>query len=108
MALPKELLNDIQEAEKVQKNKTHEHEWSQPIPFESVSLPQFPVEIFPTWLREYIESVSKATQTPNDLGSLSALSILSIISTNRFKIKVKHSWSESLNLYVMATMESGG
>lgn len=39
-------------------------EWETPIPFDQFNLPPFPTEVFPGWLRAFVEAEATATQTP--------------------------------------------
>ncbi|MES5921928.1 hypothetical protein QCI44_28880 [Bacillus cereus group sp. RP37] len=55
-----------------------QQEWGEIITFDEYEVPLFPVEVFPKWLREYIEGVAEQTQTPVDMACMMALSVLSV------------------------------
>jgi replicative DNA helicase len=82
-------------------------EWRTPIPFEEFELPPFPVEIFPPWLREYVEGVAESTQTPLDAPSMAAISILSTALAKKFYVLLTGEWSESLNTYTILALPPG-
>lgn len=86
-------------------NHPKEIEWEQPIPFDSIHVPTFPVEALPTGIKEYVSAVAESTQTPVDLAALSAIAILSICLQGKYVVKPKADWQENLNTYSIAFME---
>lgn len=81
--------------------------WEEPIPFWRQELPSFPTEIFPHWLRNYIEGVSETTQTPVDAAAMFALSILSTALAKKFYVSPRLHWEESINLYTVVVLPPG-
>jgi replicative DNA helicase len=79
-------------------------EWGQPVPFDEYILPRFPVDIFPEWIRNYIQSVAESTQTPVDMASMAALSVLSISMAKKLYVKPVDSWIEGVNIYTLTLM----
>jgi len=74
------------------------------LPLASFDLPPFPVDVFPTWLREYVLAVSEATQTPVDLAAMLALSVLSTCCARYITVSPWAGWHEPVNLYTITVL----
>jgi len=74
--------------------------WEQPIPFDTVEIPGFPVDCLPPSLRHYVLAVCEATQTPVDMAAVKALAVMAACVQGKFKIEPKPDWREPLNLYI--------
>ncbi|KAB2494244.1 DUF3987 domain-containing protein [Priestia endophytica] len=88
----------------VRTGKGEQEVWEQPVSFDEYLLPEFPSTIFPRWLSEYIEGVAESTQTPIDMASMAAISILSIATAKKFEVNPYGSWIEPLNTYTATLM----
>jgi hypothetical protein len=82
-------------------------EWEPPIPFDQFNLPPFPTSVFPSWLRTFVEAEATATQTPPDLASMLALSVLAAACAKRVRIEVKAGYEEPLNIYTVTALPPG-
>lgn len=60
-----------------------------PIPFDQFNLPPLPVEVFPLWLRRFVEAQAVATQTPLDLTAMLVLSVLAAACGKKLRIQAK-------------------
>jgi replicative DNA helicase len=78
--------------------------WGQIIPFHSLELPSFPVEVLPTWLRDYVIAISTEKQTPVDLAAMLALSVLSTCCARHVAVQATSGWIEPINLYTITAM----
>ena len=58
--------------------KSAEPKWEQPIPFTQHALPAFPVDAFPTAIRDHVLAVAETTQTPVDMAATAALAVLAL------------------------------
>lgn len=74
------------------------------IPFDEYSVPDFPSDCFPGWIKNYVDAVAENTQTPKDLSSVIGLSVFASALAGKFKIQGKADWLEPLNLYVAVIM----
>lgn len=83
------------------------HEWGGVLPFYNADLPEFPLDILPTWLREYCEAVTETMQTPTDLAGMLALSILSAICARRVEVRAWDGYDEPVNIYAVISMPPG-
>lgn len=81
--------------------------WETPIPFQSYQLPKFPTEVLPHWLRQLVERLAVATQTPPDLAGLLALAALAVACAKKVAAMVRYGWIEPLNLYVVVALLPG-
>lgn len=73
--------------------------WSEPIKFDSISIPTFPVNCLPPTLQDYAKAVSESTQTSVDMASVAGLICLSICLQGKFRIQGSKGYTEPLNLY---------
>lgn len=80
------------------------NQWGPILPFASVDLPEFPLDIFPTWLREFCEAVTEETQTPPDLAGMLALSIISTACARHVAIRCGGGWTEPINVYTVTSL----
>ena len=81
-------------------------EWDLPISFDEHICRSF-LNIYPTWLQQYVEAVAETTQTPKDMAAMAAISVLSIPAAKKFKIRIKDNWMEPLNTYTVVLMGPG-
>jgi len=81
--------------------------WEPPILFPEVDLPEFPVTALPCWLRQFVEAVAEATQTPIDLAAQLALAACSLAVAKRAVIEIKPGYREPLNLWTLCVTRPG-
>jgi replicative DNA helicase len=67
----------------------------------------FPVEGYPSWLREYVVALAEATQTPVDMAAMFALAALATVAAGRVRVEPSPGWTEGVNLFVVVAMEPG-
>ncbi|KIL72342.1 YfjI family protein [Bacillus badius] len=110
MSLNIELMAEyeaVKEVKNAERKKENQIEWQEPIQFDDYMLPPFPVDVFPKWLRNYVEGVAESTQTPIDAPGMAAISVLSTALTKRFYVRLTGEWSESLNTYTILALPPG-
>lgn len=79
--------------------------WGPPLTLGWTSiLPTFPVEVLPSWLEDFVEALSTATQTPPDLAAMVALAALASLTGGRLAVKARSDWTEPTNLYLAVAM----
>lgn len=82
--------------------------WEDPIPLTPIStVPLFPVDVFPWWLRDWTVAQAEALQCPPDLPAMLGLTVLSLCCAKKFRVQVRPDWSEPVNLYVVVALKSG-
>jgi replicative DNA helicase len=79
-------------------------QWEEPVYYDKYNLPAFNVEIFPNWLKDFINAVAVTTQTPVDMAGMGALTILSIALAKNYEINPYGDWIEPLNTYCLTLM----
>lgn len=110
MSLNTELMAEYEAAKEVkraERKKEQQIEWHEPILFDDYTLPPLPVDVFPGWLRNYVEGVAESTQTPIDASGMAAISVLSTALAKRFYVRLTGEWSESLNTYTILALPPG-
>ena len=78
---------------------------SPPIPFDASKLPIIDLGCFPGVVREMIDGVANATETPPELSVTMAMAVIATACHGKIKIRVKDGWSEPLCLFVMSALE---
>lgn len=81
--------------------------WEPPVPFHAFALPAFPTAALPDWLRDYVEALATATQTPPDLAALVTLSVVAATCAKVVEIRVRPDWMEPVNLFTVVAMDPG-
>lgn len=84
-----------------------EPDYEEPIPFKTYPVPEFPTEIFPGWLKAWVEGEAAATETPVDMAGLLAFGILSTVSAKRLVVQVADQWREPVNIYCLVALPTG-
>jgi len=82
-------------------------EWQAPVAFDELNLPAFPTHVFPGWVKNYVEAVAETTQTPVDMASMCALSVLATGCARKVRVFVTSDWSEPLNLFTVVCAPPG-
>ncbi|MBR1812155.1 MAG: DUF3987 domain-containing protein [Clostridia bacterium] len=88
-----------------QYNAPKEPQWEQPIPFEEVTLPAFPVDALPSRVRPYVEAVAETTQTPVDMAATAAIAVMASCMQGKYLVQAKADWTEPTNLYALIIAE---
>jgi hypothetical protein len=82
--------------------------WETPAPLARArELPLFPTDALPGWVRDQVEAVAHFTQTPVDLAGTVALATLATAVGGRIQVKVRGSWVEPTNLFVVGALPPG-
>ena len=85
---------------------TTAQQWPEPISLDQPELPLFPVDVFPTWLREYVEGLAAETETPADLAAMLALAVIATCAQRRIVAQIKPRYREQLCLWVLVMLQS--
>jgi Protein of unknown function (DUF3987) len=85
-----------------------EQPWEDPVPLKQRrELPDFPIDAFPVWLRDFTAAVAEETQTPVDLAGCVALAVLATAAGGRAVVHVRGRWREPTNLYTVCALPPG-
>ena len=82
-------------------------EWGEPIPFSNPDTPGFPVESLPGAVGAFVEQLAESTQTPEEMGGILSLGVLSTAFQSKYEVEVTPDWREPLCLYPVAVAEPG-
>ena len=75
-------------------------EWEEPIPFTTITTPNFPTESLPHEVAAYVEALAESTQTPDEMGASLSLGVLSTAFQSRYEVEITSDWREQLSLYL--------
>jgi replicative DNA helicase len=78
--------------------------WDPPVPFHQFDLPSFPTTALPAFLRDFVESVATATQTPVDLAAMLALAVVAASCAKKVAVRVKPGYFEPVNIFVVVSL----
>lgn len=82
--------------------------WIPPTPIQSEEEPTvFPTEVFPEWLKNFVEAISENIQIPSDCPGMLALSVLATAGARKFEIEIKDGWVEPVNLFTVSALPPG-
>jgi hypothetical protein len=70
-------------------------------------LPDFPIDVFPTWLQSFVKSLAFATQTPIDLAAFLVLGVCGAAVARVVRIEIRAGWQEPLNIYLIIALPPG-
>ena len=88
-----------------QYNAPKDVQWEQPIPFEEIELPPFPVDALPTRVRPYVKAVAETTQTPVDMAGTASIAVMASCTQGKYCVQAKTDWTEPTNLYALMVAE---
>lgn len=84
-------------------------QWTQPSPVpEAAEPPDFPTDALPTWLAHFVRAVATASQVPEDMPGMLALSALSAAAQGRINAVANNgTWTEPICLFSSVVMQPG-
>ncbi len=81
--------------------------WPEIIPLDFHLTDSIPANVLPGWLGAMATAVSANTETPTEMAAILALSVASSCVASKADVSPETGYTEPLNLYVCALMESG-
>jgi hypothetical protein len=84
-----------------------EDAWEPPVPLAEGPRPPFPTDVFPDWLRAYVDAVAVSTQTPPALAGMLVLSCLATACAKKVVVQLKPDWHEPVNVFTLTAMAPG-
>lgn len=82
-------------------------EWPEFAPFSSRDVTSLTPEMFPGFLGEMVNAVSKATETPVELAGMLGLAVVAACIAGKVTVSPEPGYVEPLNIYAAVGMESG-
>jgi len=84
--------------------------WPDPILPGKVPVPDIPVDVLPTWVKDMAGAVAESTQTPPALAVMVSLSVLATVLHRRFEVAPwgeDDDYTEPLSLWTLTALPSG-
>lgn len=79
--------------------------WESPVPLgDANDLPGFPVQVFPSWLRRFVETLATSIQTAADLPAMMLLAVLAMLLQGKVRVRIRDGWEEPVNLYTLTAL----
>ncbi|MCB1114174.1 MAG: DUF3987 domain-containing protein [Chlamydiia bacterium] len=81
--------------------------WDLPDNLDEHILPEWPTDILPKSLSDFVKEVARSTETPIEMATLLALSTIATVSMKNFIVHIHDSYQEPLALWTMTILPSG-
>lgn len=84
--------------------------WPDPILPGQMPVPELPVDVLPTWVKDMAGAVAESTQTPPAMAVMCALSVLATCLHRRFEVApfgAEDDYTEPLSLWTLTALPSG-
>lgn len=81
--------------------------WQAPISLDSAQLPPWPDDVFPSSIQNFVNALSKSTETPPELSSMMVLAAISAASQGKYRVRVKQDYFEPVNVWTCAALPPG-
>lgn len=69
--------------------------------------PEWPENIFPSPLKEFVSELAHSTETPIELAALVVIAVLGTASQGKYVVQVKENYFEPLNIWTCVALPSG-
>ncbi len=81
--------------------------WEEPIPFDTMDAPDFPIESLPAPMAALVNALAESTQTPPEMAGVLALGVMATAHQSKYDLEVTTDWTEPLCLYTVAIAPPG-
>lgn len=81
--------------------------WGEPVPFDTVQTPDFPVDALPAPVAAFVEALAESTQTPPEMAGILSLGVLAAALQSKYTVQITPDWKEPLSLYAVAVAPPG-
>ena len=88
-------------------HSVHSMSWEPPMPLGDFEVPQFPTYALPDVLRDFVEALAEATQTPLDLSATLTLAACAAALARKVDVCVSQGYTEPVNLFVAIALPPG-
>ncbi len=86
-------------------NRAIDIAWPDPQPIGTPPAPEFPVDVLPAALRDWVTEESVATQTPPAMAALLSLSVCAAVLAKRIEVEAWSGYVEPVNLYAAVILD---
>ncbi len=91
----------------IHSNGADAEQWEPPAAFYEYDLPEFPIDVLPSWLKAFTIELATATQTPVDLTAMTALTVCAAAVAGNVSIQARQGWIEPLNIFTAVALPPG-
>lgn len=95
-----QYADEVRRGLTVDAQQTSPPAWDKPTPFDEVNLPDFPVDMLPAPVSNFVEALAESTQTPLEMGGSLSLGVLAMAFQRRYIVEVTPDWREPLSLFI--------
>lgn len=88
----------------VNDSNSDENCWEEPLLFENKKLPTFDTGILPDYCQSFVDELAEEMQVPADMPAMAVLGALSSCVFGKFHVRVRGTWTEPLNLFIVIAM----
>jgi hypothetical protein len=81
--------------------------WPIPIPFDCISVPDFPTHLLPDWQRRFVDAVALETETRPDLAALTVLTVTAAACARRFVVEQRPGFNQPAAIWTLTMLSSG-
>lgn len=81
--------------------------WQAPIELDSSQLPEWPDDIFQDSMKNFVNGLAAATETPPELPAMMALAVVSASCQSKYCVRVKSDYFEPVNIWPCVALPSG-
>lgn len=86
---------------------TNNQDWVEPVPFDTIQTPDFPVDALPAPVAAFVEALAESTQTPIGMGGALSLGVLATAFQSKYTVQITPDWREPLCLYTVSVAPPG-
>ena len=101
------LLGEISDGPQTKELASSAPSWPDPVPFQAATPPPFPRDLLPGAVGAFASALSGHTETPPEMAVLMCLAVASTSVAGRCEVEVDSGYTEPLNLFIAAALESG-
>lgn len=82
-------------------------EWGLPHEFEEPPLPEWPRDVFASSTQQYVNELTRSTETPPELACILTLATISTAAQRYYRVEIKIGYRETINIYALAILIPG-
>lgn len=82
-------------------------EWAEPVPFDTIQTPDFPVDTLPAPVAAFVGALAESTQTPPEMAGILSLGVLATAFQSKYTVQITSDWAEPLCAYAVAVAPPG-
>ncbi len=79
-------------------------DWQAPVSLTTATLPQWPDDVFPAEVQQFVSGLAESTETPLELPALLVLASIAAAAQGKYRVRVKHDYFEPVNIWTCAAL----